>query len=175
MKHFAAVVILVSVSLTVFFSGCKREVTFPPEPAITFKEFKKLGNDSAQIIISFTDGDGDIGLAQDDTFPPHNNGSKDYYNFFMRYYYKDTNGNFVPYLAYLNTDTVLDTLDFNYRVPYLTQNGQKESLTGDIIITMQPFPIYYVNGHQTIRYEIYIRDRELNQSNKVMSDDISTQ
>ncbi|TND08703.1 MAG: hypothetical protein FD123_1919 [Bacteroidetes bacterium] len=155
--------------------GCKKEDTFPPEPAIEFKEFKKLGNDSAQVIITFTDGDGDIGLGQEDTTGPFNNTSKYYYNFFMRYYYQDSLGNFKPFLLYLNTDTILDTLDFNYRVPNLTQNDQKESLTGDIIVTLHPFTLYHAPGHNVIRYEIYIVDRELHESNKVMSTDILVQ
>lgn len=175
MKRIAVYFAPITVVLILLLSSCQKEKTFPVEPAITFKEFKKLGHDSAQMIITFTDGDGDIGLGQGDTFPPNKPGTKYYYNLFMRYYYKDTLGNYKPYLTYINADTILDTLDFNYRVPYLTQNGQKESLTGDIIVTLQPFTLYHIPGHHTIRYETYIVDRELHVSNKVMSDDIDVQ
>lgn len=157
------------------FWGCKKEETLPIEPSITFKDFKILGNDSAQITITFQDGDGDIGLAQDDTVAPHNPGSKYYHNFFMRYYYQDSAGAFKPYLAYLNNDTILDTLDYNYRIPYLTQQDQKESLTGDIIVTLYPFTLYHIPGHQIIRYEVNIVDRELHESNKVETTDIDVQ
>jgi hypothetical protein len=162
----------VAAGLSLLFHSCRKEASFPPEPHITFKEFNKLGHDSSQLVVTFTDGDGDIGLNQDDTTGHFARNQKFYYNFFCRYYYKDASGNFVPYLTYLNNDTILDTLDFNYRVPYLTQNGQKESLTGDIVVSMYPFPFYYIPGHHTIRYEIWIADRALNVSNKVMSTDI---
>lgn len=168
--------ILLPLFSALFFSeGCKKEESFPPEPSIEFSEFRQLGHDSAQVVISFTDGDGDIGLSQGDTTAPFNSTSKYYYNFFMRYYYQDSLGNFKPYLAYLNNDTILDTLDFKYRVPNLTQNDQLESLTGDIIVTLYPFTLYHAPGHQVIRYEIYIVDRELHESNKVMSNDIEIQ
>lgn len=157
----------------IVFWGCKKEENLPIEPVVEFKDFKILGNDSAQITITFQDGDGDIGLAQGDTFAPHNPGNKYYHNFFMRYYYKDSAGVYHPYLAYLNADTILDTLDFNYRVPYLTQQDQKESLTGDIIVTLYPFTLYHIPGHGTFKYEVSIVDRELHLSNKVETDDIN--
>ena len=50
--------------------ACLRTEEFPPEPRITFKAFNLVG-DSASIVITFTDGDGDVGLNPGDTFPPY--------------------------------------------------------------------------------------------------------
>ena len=55
-------------------SSCKKKEEFPIEPVIKYSNFVITG-DSAKLYFTFTDGDGDIGLAKSDTgrrlFCPH--------------------------------------------------------------------------------------------------------
>ena len=47
------------------FQSCFKKVDYPLEPQITFEDFIIYGNnDSSQISINFTDGDGNIGLLE---------------------------------------------------------------------------------------------------------------
>jgi len=48
-------------TLTLAFSGCKKPPEYPNVPIIIFERFE-LFTDSAFFIITFKDGDGDIGL-----------------------------------------------------------------------------------------------------------------
>ena len=111
----------------VVFNSCKKEENFSVVPAISFNEFKKYGSDSATCTINFTDGDGDIGLDQYDTVAPYNLTSKYYYNLYLVYYYQDYTGAWKPYDTKPSTPKI-DTLQYAYRIPNLTQNGQKTSL-----------------------------------------------
>jgi hypothetical protein len=61
-------------------SACKKSEIYPDIPAIEFKSYYFTVDTSAAgirdtllgIIISYKDGDGDIGLNSKDTFPPFN-------------------------------------------------------------------------------------------------------
>jgi hypothetical protein len=79
--------------LVVGFSSCLKRNDFPDEPQIEYLDFVKYqntqGKDSIGVLkFKFTDGDGDIGLDQQDTFPPFNEGSLHYYNFYVKYFEK---------------------------------------------------------------------------------------
>nr|MDQ3049005.1 hypothetical protein [Bacteroidota bacterium] len=99
----------------IFMSSCVKEKTFPPEPIIEFVEFISYNPDSADCIIKFKDGDGDIGILEGDT------ASDD--DFKMKYLYKDTDGIFKPFDG-IDSTAAMDTLFYSYRVPYLTPDGQ---------------------------------------------------
>ncbi len=135
--------------------SCKKKDKFPPEPEISYKSFEKFGADSAHLIISFTDGDGDIGLTQSDTTEPY------LFNFFTRYYYK-VKGVFVEKIL---------PIPLNFRVPILNSSKKSKSLEGEILITFLK-PYYFPTIKDTIQYEIFIKDRALNESNRVRTDEI---
>lgn len=148
--------------------ACLPNSNFPDTPVIEYNGFTKKpkgdGTDSTGILsISFTDGDGDIGLAQGDTFPPYNFNSEYYYNFFTRYYEKQ-DGEFV--------EVVLDPPN-NYRIPVLTPEGQNKSLEGDIQVEL------YINNplseYDTIMFEVWIVDRALRESNVIKTEEIAIQ
>ena len=121
--RYAGCVLLISF----FFNSCKKPKEIPPLPVIVYKNFVKYGSDSAQFIFTFKDGDGDIGLNQRDTFPPFNSSSVYYYNLYMIYYYKATDGKFYPYDNVAGT-SVMDTLQYTYRIPNITPKGQNKIL-----------------------------------------------
>ena len=149
-----AVFILLIVGLTIY--SCKKKQKYPNEPIIEYKGFERFGNDSAHFIISFTDGDGDIGLTQADTAAPYLS------NFFTKYYQKK-NGVFI--------EKVLG-FPLNFRIPILNSGKKSKSLEGEIVIKFSA-PFYYpTTTKDTILYEVYIVDRALNQSNSVRSDEI---
>ena len=59
------------------FSACTKHEVYSVIPAIEYKSFEKIpsntgADNKAYMTITFTDGDGDIGLNPEDTFPPYN-------------------------------------------------------------------------------------------------------
>jgi len=158
----------VVVIFTVMFVSCKKEENFSPIPNITFTEFKEFGKDSATCKINFTDGDGDIGLDPFDTLPPFNLNSRYNSDLFMVYYFLDsTTMVWKPLNLKAQTDTNrlhFDTLQFKYRIPNLTQDGQKKSLQGEIKVRL--IPPYGIPG-QLFKYKIKLIDRALHISNEV--------
>jgi hypothetical protein len=143
---------------------------FPVEPFITFNGFVKIndgsGIDNRGVLqIGYTDGDGDIGLTQNDTLPPYD------YNLFMKYFEKQ-NGVFKEvYITYFNDYTQkLDTLVMNARIPVLTPAGRNKSIKGIIQDTI--FINNYDSPYDTVRFEVYIKDRALHESNTVTTPEI---
>ncbi|MFH0892852.1 MAG: hypothetical protein V2A54_00315 [Bacteroidota bacterium] len=146
--------------------SCKKKEEYPIEPAITFKSFTKIatanGIDNKGILtLTFTDGDGDLGLSQDDTTGNFAPGAEYYYNFFIKYYEKQKG---------VMTEIVLPFTN-NARIPILrNRNKNNAALKGDIAIELfinNPFSAY-----DTIQYECYIVDRALHKSNAVKTDEI---
>jgi hypothetical protein len=161
LASFAVLGLLISIICT----SCKREESFSVIPFLTFVEFKKYGNDSAICRVNFTDGDGDVGLDPFDTVTPFNKNSTYFYDYFLVYYY-DTLGVWKPFNMH-PADTAaskFDTLQFKYRIPNLTQNGQAKSLNGEIKVKI---PAPYAFPHQTFKYKIMLVDRALHHSNIV--------
>jgi len=133
---------LISVFLgtTVAFYSCERDEQYPIEPVIEYLDFVKFGTDSASFRITFTDGDGDVGLAPEDTFYPYNTASKYYHNIFLKYEFLDTSGSYFPYYIY-EYDTLGNKIDsselsFNYRIPVIPKLGAINSLNGEIHVKM---------------------------------------
>ncbi|MCB9193042.1 MAG: hypothetical protein H6597_00795 [Flavobacteriales bacterium] len=157
-----AVVLVAIVSLLGV--SCLKTESFPDTPQITFKSFARF-DDSASVTITFTDGDGDIGLDASDTFPPYDT-LPWRYNLFLEYE-ELQNGTWVPYedLA----------LPLYYRVPRITPTGQNKTLEGEIAVTLQPFPTIPNPPYDTIRYSIKLADRALHESNVVYTDRIVVQ
>ena len=135
--------------------GCRRLQQFPKEPKIEFINFLQMGQDSAKLIVSFTDGDGDIGLFDYDTLPPYD------YNLFLDYYERN-NGEWE--LFDLPTP-------FYYRIPPLSDTDDGKALQGEIEVDLIFY--YRPNGPDTIKYDIKLRDRELNESNIISTGPIA--
>lgn len=154
------------------FYGCIKTQDVPPVPAITYKNFVKYGKDSADMVITFKDGDGDIGANPGDTAPPFNVNGKYYFNMVMVYYYKGTDGNFHRY----KDPTAKDSFSVGYHIPYVTPTGKNKILDGEIRARLLS-PFYPVVGfqkplHPVIRFDIYIYDRALHKSNVITTPEI---
>lgn len=146
-------------------ASCIQFQKFPPEPYIAFVSFNKIPtgtgiDDQGTLTVSFTDGDGDVGLDEDQTEPPYDTSSIYYYNIFIKYFEKQ-NGQY--------TEVELSPSN-NGRVPNLTPEGEQKALQGNISVDLfinNPLSIY-----DTIRYEVYIVDRALNHSDTITTPDI---
>lgn len=162
MRHFIYIVfsaVLIGASL----SSCVKEKSFPPQPVIVFKKFTLYNNDSADCIIKFKDGDGDIGILDGDTI------SDD--DLKMKYFYKASDGTFQPYDEDPGT-AFFDTLFYSYRVPNITPDGQYKALDGEIKIKLRAAPLFNPT-HTIVRFEITLTDRAGNKSNMVTTDEIT--
>jgi hypothetical protein len=157
-------IILVFIGILSYFS-CKKPEQYPPVPHIEYVNFLKIqdlqGIDQKGILtFSFTDGDGDIGLAPSDTFAPYNPGSQYYYDLFVTYYEKQ-HGDYVA---------VVLPMTNNLRIPVVTPTGQNKSIKGDIDVEM--FVNNPTSPYDTIAYDVSIVDRALNMSNIIRTPDI---
>lgn len=165
MKIISKIRLFLPLLLFALLFSCEKPEKYPLTPEITFGSFTKVvnaqGKDEKGILkISFTDGDGDIGLASGDTLAPYNSGSIFYYNFFIDYYEKQHG---------VYTKVELD-LTNNSRIPIITPDGENKSVKGDIEIVLfinNPFSVY-----DTICYDVSICDRALNVSNIIRTPDI---
>ena len=156
--------ILLVISLSSFFSSCVKQENYPVEPQIEFLNFILVFDTGQYAVkgilnISFTDGDGDIGLNPNYTIPPFDTGSPYYYNYIITYFEKQQ-GAFVP--IDLNPP-------FSYRIPVLNSEFPGKPIKGMISDTlpMNPFPLF-----DTIKFEAYIYDRALHKSNVISTPEI---
>jgi hypothetical protein len=167
MNYFKYIAFLLLITSCIL-SSCVKEKTFPVQPIIEFKdyiEYVSTETDSADCIITFKDGDGDIGIYEGDTAAQN--------DLKMKYLYKDIDGIFKPYDA-IDTTTAMDTLFYSYRVPNLTPDGQYKALNGEIKVKLRAAPLYKP-GHQTVKFEITLRDRAGHLSNMVSTNEITVQ
>ncbi len=159
------------------FSGCKKFEEYPDVPVITYTDFRVLMNPSTGItergvlVFDYKDGDGDLGLSTRDTLFPFNRSNKYYYNLIIKYYEKQY-GVFVevPLLSWNADSARFDTLTFNSRFPVLTPESGNQAIKGifeDTLFIYNP-----LSNFDTIKFEAYIYDRSLNQSNSISTTEI---
>lgn len=115
--------------------------------------------DSITISIKFKDGDGDLGASAEDIAlnPPHN---------FVLKQFRKVNGDFVPYVP-ADTSSVL-TGGYFHRL-----SGEKPGpIEGTIHHRVEILHCCYKYAKDTIRFEVFIRDRAGNISNTVTTDPV---
>jgi len=144
--------------LTLFFA-CKKREEFSNIPYLEFTKYEikdsidALGNITklCELHLFFTDGDGDIGLFEEDTIAPFD------YNLFVNYFEMKNN----------SLQQIIDTLNppYHIRIPNLTPTGQNKSLKVDMKYDVD---ITYRNS-DTIKFELKLFDRALNESEWVSS------
>jgi hypothetical protein len=159
-------ILLASIPGIMLVSSCVKEKEFPKTPLIVFKQYINYGPaDSADCIILFKDGDGDIGRKGEDVSNPN--------DLKMKYLYKDpVDGEFKPVDDDNNPVNGMQPKYYDYRVPYLTPDGQFKALEGEVRAKLRAQPIYYP-GHHVIKFEITLRDRAGNISNVVTTPEIN--
>jgi len=143
---------------------CRKIEQLPAIPHIEFTSFAVfdtidiLGNRAkgGRLKFYFEDGDGDLGLEAPSLH------QTDITNMFFTLFRK-TGGNMVPAP---DNDPLKPS---SYRIPYMERLGQNKILKGTISVTF--LYLFYSPG-DTIRYDFYIKDRALNESNVASTSEI---
>jgi hypothetical protein len=147
-----------------FLGSCHKIEQISPIPNISFTSFTIfdttdiIGNQSkaGKLSFFFEDGDGDIGLN------PPNGSQTDSTNLFLTLYRK-TNGVMVP------AEPGDPLYPSSYRIPYMVRLGQNKILRGTINVTL--LYLFY-SPTDTIKYDFYIEDRALHNSNLASTSEI---
>ena len=159
MKIYTKITFFLLISIVAGLTSCIKEEQYPIIPHIEFGGFATAkditGKDSlGAITISYTDGDGNIGLFAWDTVEPKK------YNFYLKFMELVNN-------ELVEVKPVDSTLTFNARIPLLTPVGRNKNIKGDITMYLELYFARQILKSDTIAFEIYIRDRDLNNSNVV--------
>ena len=147
--------------------GCPEPPKYPETPDIEFHDFVAEG-EIGYLSISFTDGDGDIGLTPEMVDPPFDTSNIYHYNMFVEYWeFNDASGDW----EHVTINGL--PVNFLYRVPYITPNGKNKALKGTIEVKMEP---NYRNpdspNSDLIRYRIKLVDRALHESEWIVTPSI---
>jgi hypothetical protein len=140
-----------------------KQEQYPDEPIITFKEYSRTtiaALDTFSMVITFTDGDGDIGIT--DGIPPRNDTvCVTPYNVIItnpgfNFFYKD----------------LRDSCTQFARTEYYEPEGNNKSIKGEVVIRLGAFckkQCSVAGCNDTARFELLLRDRAGNLSNKVIT------
>jgi hypothetical protein len=165
MKLSIPYLLLFAVLSGLFVGGCIKKPEYPSEPVIGYSDFLRHGDpadpDSIEVVITFTDNEGDIGFTEVDTHGIFKRG-----NIFMYdSYWKDTvgGGHWVLFDDSISTAQI-DTHFINYRVPPILPEGDpEEPVKGLILIKQRPFVMIFPK----IKYTIYMYDQARHRSNTI--------
>lgn len=147
--------------IALIIASCKKPDEFPIVPVITYKEIYTSRNaqgfdQKITVVLSFTDGDGDVGYkATGQNDPIFDDPTSQYYNNYIAKLFQFTNGTWVEYPT---------ILPLGGRLPYLTPTGKNKTLKGDISCDIDVPP---QSLQDTFRLDVFIYDRALHQSNTV--------
>jgi hypothetical protein len=150
--------------IAIIFNNCTQKEEYPPIPQLEFSDFIIYRNidgvDSLGILtISYTDGDGDLGVPAWDTS----------INFFVAYYVMD-DGELKPGTRYNPSTGEIDTINFNARIPVLAPEDYTGWIKGQIEDTINPLSNPASSKVlDTIMFEASIIDRAGNKSNVVQT------
>jgi hypothetical protein len=144
-------------------SGCLPDPAFPDEPTLTFISFDPNGGSGRELVMAFTDGDGDFGLNQSDTVAPHFCSTCPYHQNLHCEVDELRNGVW----TWVPLDPEAGQVPFYYRIPRITPSGSNPSLNGTLAIDMPTW--HLATPYDTMRFRIRIWDRALNASNEVVT------
>ncbi len=155
---------ILSLSLLLVFTiliSCTKPPDYPIEPVIEFSSlsqtFMSQGEpptDSLYMTFSFTDGDGDLGSQGDS-------------------------------LDVFLSDTRFGLFNITFRLPFVPEQGAGNGISGEITIGLPGTCCIFPNNvsepcginpefpTNALFYEVYIRDRAGNESNRIISEEIT--
>lgn len=152
-------------------AACNRESDLPDEPIINTVEYLEA---ERNLVINFTDGDGNFGLPADLIDPPFQawddslNGiiNKYHNNLWLDVFVKES-----------GTFEMLETANlygFDFRIPFLTPQGQNKQLKVTATYHLIDLDDFEGTGAldvgDTLKFVVTIVDRDLNTSNTVVSE-----
>ncbi len=145
--------------------SCLKRVQYPNRPDVEF--IGMFFNPNATSVIDslgmvkfrFTDGDGNLGLDEGDTLNEFASGEPYHYNLFIRYFEKRNN----VYEEFVTNPP------FHVRFKRLSTVGNDKTLEGEMDVRIDARP---GTPYDTVRYEMYIVDRDLQHSDTIVTPDI---
>jgi GH15 family glucan-1,4-alpha-glucosidase len=158
MKNAAKIAII-----SLVLAACQNVNKFPDIPYVRLESYELVAANvdpdvpGEHIVVKFyfTDGDGNIGLNDNQLDPPHCETCGHYYNLFVNVNSK-VDGAFEK------------TYDYNSRIKDLTPNAQYQVLEGHMI-----YKIDIANrASDTIMIDFYLEDRDINKSNVDMTPEV---
>jgi hypothetical protein len=188
----------------VVLSNCSKAPVYPETPEIEFESMQRYSSgDSVVLTIKFKDGDGDLGLSDDETTSPYQeydyvkNGSgqyveigdspsnpayncfdyligdynpdvdtdtiliernSNYFNYHIDVWVKQSNSTFTKF------DFTSFCTDYNSRFPLLNSKKEKGPIEGSLSYTIKDIGALGLTN-ETVKFNVYIIDRALHQSN----------
>lgn len=161
MKINTNITIFLLISMIFGFTSCIKDEEYPVIPYIEYVGFATAkditGKDSlGAVSISYTDGDGNIGLFSWDTVEPKK------YNYYLKFMQLVNN-------ELVEVKPVDSNITFNGRIPILTPAGRNKNIKGEITMYLELYFARQILKSDTIGFEIYIKDRDLNNSNVIQT------
>ncbi|HOY94810.1 MAG TPA: hypothetical protein PK509_03670 [Catalimonadaceae bacterium] len=160
-------------AVLIWFAGCQTVPEYPVAPSISFgsvnfKDFPPTEQDIIYLTIKYKDGDGDLGLSNDDLNTPQfidtlivdgkKVFNKNHHNIFIEYYRKD--GNQYKY------DTSGESNGSNGIFPRLLENEIKSPIEGSILYQIKSF-YFFGQDSSIVKIKVHIQDRALHKSNTI--------
>ena len=151
--------ILLFLMMVLWLAACQEKVEYPIEPRITNQGIAYvIDADSTltgEVILSigYTDGDGDLGLDDNDTLYPFGVKDPHYYNLIVDYIGPN------------------DTLDFSARFKRLVFDDEVKAISGTMEYKMML--LNPLSPHDSIQLRVHIIDRALHESNTIETPVIS--
>lgn len=165
---------VISVVIILITFGCKPEtveLSVVPEIGlvnINILKDKAQKDSVIQLIISYQDGDGDIGLTDADTIAPFNVGSPFSHNLPITFMVPDGAGDFKELV---NSRTGRAYGNNHARVPVITPTSKYKSITGEMTINLTANPAS--ENPKEVFLRIQLMDRALNVSNEIRTEVIN--
>ena len=147
--------------------SCAKNKQFEDTPGLKWESAAFVQSDStankwyARLNLYFTDGDGDIGFEADTSTIECDTTN---FDLFIRYF-EQVDGTFQEVFP------TNPCLPFHNRLPYLTPEGQNKTLEG-VIKTPFDYSGFPRNNTDSVKFEVYIKDRTGHTSNVVLSPSI---
>ena len=153
--------------------GCQKENSSDPIPSLELKGYDVLsdsfGKDSLILVhLSYSDGDGDLGLDDNNLEYPFGYSDPYFYNLFVDYYVEE-GGVFVKKANPLSPTN--DTIQFHERIQNITPSGKTKWVYGDISLRMPAFP--FGLKPTRVKFQCRLVDRAINSSKVVLTPEIT--
>lgn len=132
--------------------SCKKEKNFSTTPEIEVREFFMTSDTSAVWVIGFKDGDGDIGVKNQN----------------------ETEANFPTQIYVIDQGQVVyDTAGQGYRVPVIEGVQTENGIEGEIRLNLTGLDLFKISGIDSLYYSGFLIDRSGKSSNVIETPIIS--
>lgn len=169
--------LLLLTAVVFLMTRCQEQVEYPIEPQITYQGLAFLMDADSTLTgevllsIGYTDGDGDLGLDDNDTVYPFGAHDPHYYNLLIDYLKWDgTEFVETPLLSWNQQTQSYDTISFNARFKRLVFFDEEKPISGTFDYTL---PLRNpTSPNDTVKLRARIIDRALHLSNEIETEAI---